>query len=309
MKNHLALACLLVTAAVGCGQEASNPEAAPAVEPAAAQPAPAAPEARSAATPAPADSSTPSDAGDGIEAGEALDTGEEDVKATSADTLLAAAMTQAKPASASRWQAGVHYSTLVPAQHTNAPAGKVEVVEMFWYGCNHCYSLEPFLENWKKKLPAYVQFTPVPVTWGPAHRAHARLYYTLAALGKEQALRTAVFKEIQVNHNMLASNDPIETEQMQLQFARRQGVSEEEFRKTYNSFAVETSLQRAEQLTRRYGTAPTVIIDPSTGRRNNWGVPMLVINGKYAADVSSAGGQNQLIELINDLAAREDKKE
>jgi len=98
------------------------------------------------------------------------------------------------------------------------------------------------------------------------------------------------------------------SEQMQLQFARRQGIGEAEFRGAYNSFAVETNLQRAEQLTRRYSTAPPVI-DPSTGSRNNWGVPMIVINGKYAADVGSAGGQNQLIELINDLAAREEKKE
>ena len=307
MKNHVALACLLMAVAVGCGQEASNPEAAPTAEPAA-QVAPAGSDAQPATAPVASKPVTSSDASDTIEAGEALDTGEEETAASGADTLLAAALTQAKPAPASRWQPGVHYSTLVPAQATNAPAGKVEVVEMFWYGCNHCYAFEPFLDNWKKKAPTYVQFTPVPVTWGPAHRAHARLYYTLAALGKEAELRTAVFKEIQVSHNMLVSNDPIETEQMQSQFARRQGIGEAEFRGAYNSFAVETNLQRAEQLTRRYSTAPPVI-DPSTGSRNNWGVPMIVINGKYAADVGSAGGQNQLIELINDLAAREEKKE
>jgi thiol:disulfide interchange protein DsbA len=291
MRNHVALACLLMAAAVGCGQEVSEPEAAPAAEPAAAQTAPATEEAPPATSAAP---SASSDATGVIEAGEALDTGEDDAPPTSADTLLAAAMTQARPTPASRWQAGVHYQALVPAQPTNAPAGKVEVVEVFWYGCNHCYALDPFLENWRKKAPAYVEFAHVPVTWGPAHRAHARLYYTLMALGKEGELRAAVFKEIQVNRNMLASNDPIETEQMQMQFARRQGIAEEEFRKAYNSFAVETNLQRAEQLMRRYRVS---------------GVPLMVVNGKYTADVSSAGGQNQLVELISDLAARENKKE
>jgi thiol:disulfide interchange protein DsbA len=290
MKNHVALACLLIAVAVGCGQEASNPEAAPTTEaaaPAASESQPATP---SASTPAPETST----ATDTIEAGEALDTDEADTPATSADTLLAAAMTQTRPAGTSRWQPGVHYKPLVPAQPTNAPPGKVEVVEVFWYGCNHCYALDPFLNNWSKKAPAYVAFTHVPVTWGPAHRAHARLYYTLTVLGKEDELRAAVFKEIQVNGNMLTSNDPIETEQMQMQFARRNGISEEEFRQAYNSFAVETNLQRAEQLTRRYRVA---------------GVPLMVINGKYTADVSSAGGQNQLIELISDLAALEEKKE
>ena len=93
---------------------------------------------------------------------------------------------------------------------------------------------------------------------------------------------------------MLASNDPIETEQMQMEFARRHGIKEEDFRKQYHSFAVETNLQRAEQLTRRYKVE---------------GVPLFVINGKYTADVGSAGGQPQLIALINDLVAREQKKQ
>ena len=294
MKNHVALACLLVAVAVGCGQEATNPEAAPPAEPAA-TPA-AAPTAQDQPTtaPAPAKPSDSSSASDTIEAGEALETPDEEPAASRADTLLAAAVTQSQPETASRWQQGVHYKLLVPAQPTSAPAGKVEVAEMFWYGCGHCYALDPFLENWKKKAPAYVEFTHVPVTWGPVHRAHARLYYTLAALGKEEALRDAVFKEIQINHNMLVSNDPIETEQMQMQYARRLGISEEEFRKAYNSFAVETNLQRAEQLVRRYKVA---------------GVPLMIVNGKYTADVKSAGGQNQLIELISDLAAREQKKE
>ena len=139
-----------------------------------------------------------------------------------------------------------------------------------------------------------MQFNVLPVMWGPVHRAHAKLYYTLQVLGKEEELHSAVMQEVQVNNNMLASNDPIETEQMQMQFARRHGIKEEDFRKAYTSFAVETNLQRAEQLTRRYRVE---------------GVPFFVINGKYTADVGSAGGQAQLIALINDLVAREQKKQ
>lgn len=205
-------------------------------------------------------------------------------------------MTQAKPepASAGHWAQGVNYQVLVPAQPTNVAPDKVEVVEVFWYACPHCYALEPFLENWKSKKAPYIQFVQVPVMWGPLHRAHAKLFYTLQALGKEEELHNAVMREIQTNHNMLASNDPIESEQLQMEFARRNGIKEEDFRKAYESFAVETNLQRAEQLTRRYQIS---------------GVPTFVINGKYTADVGSAGGQSQIIDLINDLAAREQKKQ
>src|SRR5205085_2906592 len=84
-----------------------------------------------------------------------------------------------------KWQPGVSYQPLVPAQPTSVAAGKVEVIEVFWLACPHCYALEPFIRNWLKTKPAYVEFVRVPVMWGPVHRAHARFYYTLAALGRD----------------------------------------------------------------------------------------------------------------------------
>lgn len=292
MKIFAAFACLLFIA-MGCGQETSNSEPAPAVEQPSAQPA------TSANTPAPAAPAAPStqapatNASEGIEAGEAVETTEES-SSTRADTLMAAAVMPTPPETTTQWQKGLNYRVLVPAQPTSAPPDKVEVVYIFWYACAHCYALDPFLESWKTKKAPYIEFTRLPVMWGPAHRAHARLFYTLQALGKVEELHSAVFKEIQVNKNVLVSNDPVETEQMQMEFVRRHGISEDDFRKAYNSFAVETALQRADQLTKRYQVT---------------GVPYVVINGKYTADVGSAGGQNQLVALINDLAAQEHKKQ
>lgn len=295
MKKIAAFVGLLLVATVGCGgqqQPAPATQAPQAAPPAASTPAPAA----ATKTPAPAAHTPSAESGSAIEAGEAVDTADDEPAATRANTLLAQAMTQAKPepAAAGHWAQGVNYQVLVPAQPTNVAPDKVEVVEVFWYACPHCYALEPFLQNWKGKKAPYVQFVQVPVMWGPVHRAHAKLFYTLQALGKEEELHNAVMREMQVNHNMLASNDPIETEQLQMEFARRNGIKEEDFRKTYESFAVETNLQRAEQLTRRYQIS---------------GVPTFVVNGKYTADVGSAGGQSQIIDLINDLAAREQKKQ
>lgn len=288
MKKIAALAGLLLIVTAACGKQPENTDA----PPAATAPSVASDPAPAAQAPAPA---TPADA-DAIAAGEELGNEGEDEDtpiATRANLQLANAVAPAAITPSSRWQEGINYKVLVPTQPTNVSPDKVEVVEVFWYGCPHCYSLEPLIKNWENKKPAYVQFTRIPVIWGPVHRAHARLFYTLAALNKGPALNEAAFAEIQ-RGNTLVSNDSAETERLQTDFAKRNGVSAEEFRRAYTSMSVQTHLARAEDLTRRYR------VD---------GVPLIVINGKYTADVASAGGQNELIALINDLAAREQKKE
>jgi thiol:disulfide interchange protein DsbA len=188
-----------------------------------------------------------------------------------------------------RWKPGVNYDPVVPAQPTAAPAGKVEVLEVFWYACPHCYALEPYLQAWRKTKPDYVEFVRVPVMWGPIHRAHAQLYYTLKQLGRND-LDGKVFETLHQQQNPLVGNTPEETFERQLQFAKDNGIDAEAFRKAYNSFAVNTDLQRAEEITQRYHVE---------------GVPEIVINGKYTTDVGKAGSHEQLIAEINDLAAGE----
>jgi protein dithiol oxidoreductase (disulfide-forming) len=199
------------------------------------------------------------------------------------------------PAGPTVWQDGVNYTRIVPGQPTDVPAGQVEVLEFFWYACPHCYALEPLVETWKKAKPGYITFVPVPVTWSPGHRALARLFYTLESLGKLEQLHSEVFKEIQVNNDPLVARDPAdeaETERMQTVFARKEGIPESAFKAAYHSMGVEAHLQRADELVQRYR------ID---------GVPTFVVNGKYVADVRSAGGQQQLLTLVGDLAAQEHK--
>lgn len=211
---------------------------------------------------------------------------------------IAAAVAASTPATAAaipgKWVDGQNYTSLVPAQPTGVAANKVEVVEVFWYGCGHCFHLDPTLEDWRKKgKPGYVEFGRVPVMWNDTTRAHARLFYTLMALGKLEQLHTDVFREIHVNNNFLAAQDPAETERLQRAFLKSKGISDADFDKTYRSFSVEQWLQKAEQLTRRYKVT---------------GVPFMVVNGKYTADVGTAGGEPQLITLIDDLAASERKR-
>jgi thiol:disulfide interchange protein DsbA len=190
------------------------------------------------------------------------------------------------------WQDGVNYTRLVPAQPTSVPAGQVEVLEFFWYACPHCYDIDPKVEAWKKTKPAYITFSRVPVMWNEGHRSLARLFYTLESLGKLDQLHSEVFKEIHVNGNPLVSADDAESERMQVAFVKKFGVAEDAFRTAYQSFAVETDLQKADQLVQRYR------ID---------GVPTFVVNGKFVADVRTAGSPENLLSLIGDLAAQEHK--
>jgi thiol:disulfide interchange protein DsbA len=209
-----------------------------------------------------------------------------------AATGTAAAATTAAP---TLWKEGVNYTRLVPAQPTAVAAGQVEVLEFFWYACPHCYALDPLIDSWNKSKPAYISFSRVHVTWNEGHRSLARLYYTLESLGKLGELHGEVFKEIHVNGNPLVATDPNDvagSERIQTAFVKKFGISEETFKKAYHSFAVETALQRADQLVQRYRVE---------------GVPTFVVNGKYVADVRSADGPERLLSLVGDLAAQEHK--
>ena len=195
------------------------------------------------------------------------------------------------------WQEGVNYTRIVPAQPTAAAPGQVEVLEFFWYACPHCYDLDPLVESWRKTKPAYVSFSRVPVTWSNGHRALARLFYTMKSLGKLDQLHSEIFKEIQVNGDPLVARDPSDeaaTERIQATFAAKEGIPEATFRNEYeHGFSMTNDLRNADELVQRYR------IDA---------VPRFVINGKYIADVASAGGPEKLIALVSDLAAQEHKR-
>jgi protein dithiol oxidoreductase (disulfide-forming) len=189
-----------------------------------------------------------------------------------------------------RWKAGQHYLPVVPAQATSVEPGQVEVLEFFWLGCPHCYALEPYIESWKKSKPSYVKFVGEHIMWGPSHRAHARFYYTLQVLGKADTLVPKAFEEIHRHNNMLVAAEDAQSQRMQLDFAKANGISEADFNREYNGFAVNARLQRAEELMRRYKVET---------------VPYIIINGKYQTDETMAGGKEQLIQLISDLTAAE----
>ncbi len=239
----------------------------------------------------------PSEEGGGKADDSAGDSGAHNsILAAVASTVGATAATAAAATPAgSPWQEGVNYTRIVPAQPTAAPAGQVEVLEFFWYGCPHCYAIEPMVTSWLKSKPSYITFTRVPVVWSDVHRATARLYYALQSMGKIDQLNGEIFKEIHVTGDPLIASDPgnvAADEHVQEVFLRRFGVTDDAFDKAYHSFDVESALQRADELGQRYRIE---------------GVPTFVVNGKYVADVASAKGPDRLLLLISDLAAQEHK--
>jgi DSBA-like thioredoxin domain. len=200
-------------------------------------------------------------------------------------SALRLATATSTPATSERFKEGTNYRKIVPAQPTSVAPGKVEVVEVFWYGCAHCFELDPAVESWRNKgKPAYVEFTRVPGMWNDTLRIHARLYYATEALGKLEELHAAIFREIHVN------GDPLNTLDKMQAFFKKHGVSPEDFQKAFSSFGVESKLQRADFLNRRY------VINS---------VPTVVVNGKYVTDRQMAGGDRELFDLIDELAAHE----
>jgi thiol:disulfide interchange protein DsbA len=181
-------------------------------------------------------------------------------------------------------QQGVHYKLLQPAQPTNVAPGKVEVVEVFWYACGHCYLLEPKLEAWDRKgRPANAQLVRLPATWNNTLKTHARLYYTMELLGK-QSLNPEIWREINVKGNRLDSPAAIEA------FFTSRGVSKADFQKAFSGFAIDSKINKAEDLNRRYRITST---------------PTVIVAGKYVTDAGMAGGEDKLFEVINALVARE----
>ena len=275
MTRALLAATLIACGLLACSRDAAPPAAAPATEAPATAPA-------QTVAPAPADAATASQESSG------------DAAEGEPDAALArlATMPAADELPSGRWKAGVNYKPIVPAQPTDTPAGKVEVMEVFWYGCGHCYALEPYMTNWEKTKPAYIEFVRMPVMWNPVNAAHARLYYTLVAL-KRTDLNAKVFDEIHTRGNMLAANDEARTRQLQLAFAKANGIAETDFLREYDGFFVNTQLKHAEETTRRYRVDAT---------------PVVFVAGKYQTDVGLAGGQTELTQLIDALAAHEKRR-
>ena len=212
------------------------------------------------------------------------------MKSKSRNLLLAALVLTAAPVSLAqdapnwKYQEGVHYDRLVPVQGTSSPPDKIEVAEFFWYGCVFCYRMDAYIEEWQKDQPEEVNFINIPALWNTTMEMHARLYLALQAVDELGAAHRDVFRAIHTE------NRPLVRLTDQERFAERYGVSAEDYRNAFRSFSVESSLRRIMELMRRYRILA---------------VPAFVVNGKYVVRVTPDSDMPQLLEIVDELVARE----
>jgi len=154
--------------------------------------------------------------------------------------------------------------------------GVVDVVEVFWYGCGHCYNLAPAVSRWAKQQDSSVNYQKMPVTWGPVHQLHAKLFYTIEALGVGDIAHSAVFTAIHKEGNFLASEGAI------LKFLEKLGMDRSETIKYMNSFSVRQKVKRATELSKQFKVTAT---------------PMIFIDGRYR--IEAKGGHSKMLKVVD----------
>ena len=178
------------------------------------------------------------------------------------------------------------YTQIDPPQPSEAK-GKVEVIEFFWYGCPHCYTLEPHIEAWLKKLPPDVEFRRVPAVFNQRWGHDAAIYYALEAMGLVDKLHRPLFDAIHKD-NLRTDNEAALSEWLQ-----KQGVDPKKFRDTLKSFGVQSKTRRAVQQTVAYK------ID---------GTPAMAVAGRYTVSAQQGRTQQGMLEAVDGLVAKARKE-
>ncbi len=176
------------------------------------------------------------------------------------------------------------YETLSPAQPVKNPE-KIEVIEFFWYGCPHCYNLEPYVVKWLEKKPENVEFIRQPAAFSKLWADHAKAYLVADALKVVDKVHAELFEAIQ-NKKDLRTEDELAA------FFVAHGVDKAKFHEAFNSFFVNSELGKAKVKPARYGLT---------------GVPALVVNGKYKITGKLAGSHENMIKVLEQLIAEESK--
>lgn len=179
--------------------------------------------------------------------------------------------------------AGKEYVALSNAVPVSVP-GKIEVVELFWYGAPHCYHFEPTINPWADKLAKDVNFKRVPAMFGGPWDAHGQMFLTLEAMGVEHKVHAAVFDAIQNQRKQLVKPED------QADFLATQGVDRDKYLATFNSFTINGQVRQAKELAKKYEIT---------------GVPSMVVNGKYRFDLGTAGGPEGVLNVADALIAKE----
>lgn len=198
--------------------------------------------------------------------------------------ILASLASLTSFAQADRYIAGTHYKTLDSAVRTADPS-KIEVLEIFWYGCPGCYTFEPILNNWAAKRADDIAFVRFPGVFNDLMKVHAQIYYMSEALGVTEQTHDKVFNALIPQRKTLRTEPQIIEELVSF------GVDKVKIEKAFNSFAVRTKTNQAEKLTRDYKAT---------------GTPSMVVNGKYLVSISGTVPTYQdMLQVVDFLTEKE----
>ena len=186
-------------------------------------------------------------------------------------------------------QAGEEYRATAQALPTEQ-SGKIEVLELFWYGCPHCYHMEPQLAAWVKNLPKDVYFKRVPGLPQPAWAPMAKAYYAMESLGVLEKLHSKLFEAIHKQRTLRPDDEAATIDWI----TKQGGLDRKKVEAAFNSFSMNTKLMKAAQIFRASGAT---------------GVPALIIDGKYLTSSTMAGGNLQALQVADYLVekARQEK--
>ncbi len=183
-------------------------------------------------------------------------------------------------------QLGKEYTLVSPPQPTET-GKKIEVLELFWYGCPHCFELEPIIVPWAKKLPKDVVFRRMPAIFRDSWVPGAKAFYAMETLGVLDRLNDKLFDAIHLRGLDIADEGAL------LDWIAKQGIDRNKFAAIYNSFGVQSKVMHARQMTREYGIS---------------GVPSVIVDGRYLTSSSMTGGHRGLppvLDYLIDLARKE----
>ena len=196
---------------------------------------------------------------------------------------FAALLFSVQTVNADTYVAGQHYEVL-PSPVLTRDKNKIEVVELFWYGCSHCFSFEPMLGTWANQLPEDVDFPQVPAVWNKTMELHARAFYTANALGILDKVPQPFFTALNVERQRLNNQGSIAT------FFSKFGVEKKTFDNTFNSFGVNSQVKLAESRAVSYRMQ---------------GTPEIVVNGKYRVAGNLAGSHENMLKVAQFLVNKE----
>ena len=204
------------------------------------------------------------------------------LSAASAVAASALTLPVATPAlaQARQFKEGKDYKRLATPVAPDAPAGKVDAIEFFWYSCSHCNAFEPTLDAWVKAAPKDLSIRRVPVASNASFVPQRKLFYTLEGMGKLEALHAKVFRAIHVEKAKLAKDDEI------FAWVAQQGVDAAKFKEVYASFTVSNQVRRASQLQGAYGVE---------------GVPSMGVAGTFYPDGTMAGNMQNVLQVVEAL--------